>query len=681
MPPQAASESVAAQFTACVRRAVAGDLPPIELIAAAEAMTGRGETALVGQLYKLWIERNPGDPLLHAIKFNYGVLLSDAGEIARAKEALGDAIRLRPDFLPPYVNLGNLLEREGALDQAVRCWLQVVGQLPAVKGEAIAHKTAALKQLGRVLEGAFDAANAEEALRLSLDVDPHQRDVAQHWIALRQAQCKWPVVAPWDRVTRGPLVRAMSPLSLLMHADDPMLQLANACQYHRKDVTHPSAIGAAGGWAAPEAERSRPLRVGYLSSDLRDHAIGFLSAEVYELHDRARVEVLAYYSGPWVSDATQARIRQAVDRWTDVTGLDDRQAARRIVEDGVDILVDLNGYTKDARQPLLALRPAPVIVIWLGFPGSLGSPHHHYVVADEAVIPPALERYYAEKVVHLPCYQPNDRRRVVAEAGPSRAEAGLPEAAFVYCCFNGTQKITAPVFARWMRILGAVPHAVLWLLSGGEGTDARLRELAAGHGVASERLVFASRMANPVHLTHYRLADLFLDTYPCGAHTTASDALWMGLPVLTLVGRVFASRVCGSLVRAAGLPELACADAGEYEAKAVALGNDRRGATALKTRLASGRDRCVLFDTPALVRRLEDLYEGMWDDYEGGRLPTPDLSNLEVYHEIGCGLVEEAAELPDAEYERRYLTALAYRDGLSPLPPDGRFWTGARAGG
>jgi predicted O-linked N-acetylglucosamine transferase (SPINDLY family) len=185
--------------------------------------------------------------------------------------------------------------------------------------------------------------------------------------------------------------------------------------------------------------------------------------------------VLAYYSGPRVSDATQARIRQAVDRWTDVTSLDDRQAARRIVEDGVDILVDLNGYTKEARQPLLALRPAPVIVNWLGSPGSLGSPHHHYIVADEAVIPPALERYYAERVVRLPCYQPNDRRRVVAEAGPSRAEAGLPEAALVYCCFNGTQKITTPVLARWMRILGAVPHAVLWLLSGGEGTDARLR--------------------------------------------------------------------------------------------------------------------------------------------------------------------------------------------------------------
>ncbi len=161
-----------------------------------------------------------------------------------------------------------------------------------------------------------------------------------------------------------------------------------------------------------------------------------------------------------------------------------------------------------------------------------------------------------------------------------------------------------------MRILGAVPHAVLWLLSGDEGTDARLRELAAGHGVAPERLVFAPRMANPVHLTRYRLADLFLDTYPCGAHTAASNALWMGLPVLTLVGRAFASRVCGSLARAAGLPELACADAGEYEAKAAALGNDRGGATALKTWLASGRDRCVLFDTPALVRRLEDLYEG-----------------------------------------------------------------------
>jgi predicted O-linked N-acetylglucosamine transferase (SPINDLY family) len=285
-----------------------------------------------------------------------------------------------------------------------------------------------------------------------------------------------------------------------------------------------------GRWIPPETPRSGRLRIGYVSSDLREHAVGFLTAEIFELHDRDAVEVFAYYTGPNMTDATRARIEATVDHWTDISGLGDAEAARRIVHDEIDILVDVNGYTKDGRTKLFARRPAPIIVNWLGFPGTMGTPHHNYIVADDRVIPKEFEKYYTEKVLRLPCYQSNDRRRVVAEHRPSRAEAGLPEDAFVYCCFNGPQKITRSTFGRWMTILKGVPNSVLWLLSSNALTDERLRQLAAQHDVAPERLIFAPKLRNEYHLARYPLADLFLDSAPYGAHTTASDALWMGVP-------------------------------------------------------------------------------------------------------------------------------------------------------
>ena len=274
--------------------------------------------------------------------------------------------------------------------------------------------------------------------------------------------------------------------------------------------------------------------------------------------------------------------------------------------------------------------------------------------------------------MRLPCYQPTDRRRIVA-GSPSRREVGLPDGAMVYCCFNGTQKITPAMFRCWMEILVRVPNAVLWLLSCDAATDERLRQQAALHGVSPERLVFAARKLNAEHLARYALADLFLDTSPYGAHTTASDALWMGVPVLTMAGRSFASRVCASLAHAAGLPELVCDSPGAYVDRAVELGTRPHMLLALRDRLQAGRDRCTLFDTPLLVARLELLYEQMWDDYLSGRLPEPDLTNLAVYNAIGDEIDHETAEVPDLQtYERRYATALAYRNSVSPIMPDRR---------
>ncbi len=270
----------------------------------------------------------------------------------------------------------------------------------------------------------------------------------------------------------------------------------------------------------------------------------------------------------------------------------------------------MNGTTREARNKLLALRPAPVIVNWLGFPGSAASPYHHYIIADGWIIPPDHERYYTERVLRLPCYQPNDRSRAVSDRPVSREEAGLPADGTVFCCFNGLHKLTPFVFDRWMAVLDRVPGSVLWLLSADEAVHGRLRERASQGGIDPARLMFAEKRGHADHLARYVLADLFLDTAPYGAHTTASDALWMGVPVLTMSGRSFAARVCGSLVRAAGVPELVCETTAEFVERAVALGQDRAALSRLRARLVAGRDGNVLFDTPALMRALEALYAG-----------------------------------------------------------------------
>jgi len=376
-----------------------------------------------------------------------------------------------------------------------------------------------------------------------------------------------------------------------------------------------------------------------------------------------------------VADATRERLEAAAEHWVDISSLDHQQTCDQIEADDIDILVDLNGYTKDARTRVFAERLARIAVNWFGFPGTMGSPYHHYIIADEFVVPPGHEIYYSEKVVRLPCYQPNDRRRVVAAERPTRPDVGLPETGIVYCCLNGMQKVTPLTFQRWMLILQHVSDGVLWLLSGSDETNARVKQRAAEHGVAPERVIFADRLSNPQHLARYPLADLFLNTLPYGSHTSASDAVWMGVPVLTLAGRSFAARVCGSLVRAAGLPELICASPAEYVTRAVQLGREPERLAQLKEQLSAGRDTCLLFDTPLLVRRLEDLYCGMWEDFRRGELPVPDLRNMDIYREIGLDQDLETIELLDDDaYRALYRDRIADRDQLYPVWPDTRMW-------
>jgi predicted O-linked N-acetylglucosamine transferase (SPINDLY family) len=656
--------------------AEAGDLSVTALIGAAETLRARGGQALVASLFRVWLHHNHAHPLAYAARFNLAVALSDAGALTDARDELQQALRDQPDFAPASINLGAALERLGDRPAAIEAWRALANRLGAVTGEAVSYRTSALNQMGRVLEQATILAPAESALRASLELDPAQPEVVQHLVALRQAQCAWPALAPVGRLDGNALLAGSSPLALPALLDDPVLHLANGHRYQMQDarVAGPTTVGH---WPPPETmvsmKRSTPLRIGYVSSDLREHAVGFLTSELFELHDRTRATAHAYYCGIAREDPTKARFRASADQWTDIRGMTDKQAAAAIVADGIDILVDLNGYTKDGRIKLFGYRPAPVIVNWLGFPGSTGSPHHHYIIADRHIIPPEDEIFYSERVLRLACYQPSDRHRVVDDATPTRAQSGLPADAFVFCVFNGPQKITPDLFAIWMELLRGVPRAVLWLLCPDDMVADHLRGHAAASGIDAGRLVFAGRMGNPQHMARYRLADLFLDTAPYGAHTTASDALWMGVPVLTVAGRGFAARVCASLVRAAGLPELVCNDWPHYRDLAVALARDPPRLAALAARLRATRDQTALFDTPGLVRQLEDLYAGMWRDYCAGTLPTPRLGHLPTYHAIGCDAARPM--LPDrATLLAWWRARLTYRDAVSPLSEDPLLW-------
>ena len=645
------------------------------LFGLAETREAQGDIQGAVALYRNWVARNPAHPLLHAAYFNYGVALNKSGDRYGAMNALRAALSLKPDFMPSHINLGRLLEDDGQFDAAVTQWLTLVSQTGLIDGSSVKHKLVALQQIGRVLETFQQDEPAEDALRQSLEINENQPEVAQHWIALRQRQCKWPAVTPSEHVSLKALFTHISPLSLAVHSDDPMFQLARAFKYS-KELTGPPRRPLCHATAAKErASLRQKLRIGYVSSDLREHAVGFAMADVLETHDRQAFEITAYYCGIDRPDGTKDRSQKSVDHWVDITRLPDEQAAQRIREDGIDILIDLNGYTKDARSRIFSYRPAPVTVNWFGFPGTMGSAHHHYIIADPIVVPEEDEIFYSEKVLRLACYQPNDRKRVVASEPLSREGAGLPADGFVYCCLNGCQKLTPEVFASWLTILRQVPDSVLWLLSGGADTDKRLRQLAANGGIAAERLIFAEKMPNPQHLARYQLADLFLDNSPYGAHTTASDAMWMGVPVLTYPGKTFASRVCASLVHAAGLGDLVCDSENSYVARAIALGKDRAPIETLKARLLSSRSSSRLFDTPALVRDLEELFRHMWTEAVEGRLPKPDHTNLNDYFDIGLDIAVNG-KVPAARDELCKL----YRDRLEAwnsairLPRDSRLW-------
>jgi protein O-GlcNAc transferase len=518
--------------------------------------------------------------------------------LKRQPEALGDferALRLNPGYEGALENMGNAYHDQRRYEEAVRCFAALVGAAP-----------------GRPY-----------ALGNLLNARTRSCDWGGDYLTLRNSVT--------ESVERG--LRAQVPFAFLATSDSPAAQLRCARTFAEDKFVPVGEPLFRGRTYAHER-----IRVAYISADLRHHATAFLAAELFERHDRQRFETTAISFGPDDGSPMRHRLQRAFDHFLDVSALSDRDIAKLMRAREIDIAVDLQGYTADCRAGIFAQRPAPVQVSYLAYPGTLGAPYMDYLIGDRHVIPKEHFPHYSERVVHLPhCYQPNGSGRAIPPTTPTRAELSLPERAFVFCSFNGSYKITPEVFETWMRLLRVLPDSVLWLLDDTEAATRNLRKEARERGVDPARLVFAPRASLAEHLSRQPLADLFLDTLPVNAHTTASDALRAGLPVLTCQGATFAGRVASSLLHAVGLPELIAGNPVEYEKLAVALASDPERLRGLRARLLSQRESCPLFDTERYRQSLEAAYVLMWQRAEN-RLPpihfaVPERPSAAPLHE------------------------------------------------
>jgi predicted O-linked N-acetylglucosamine transferase (SPINDLY family) len=532
--------------------------------------------------------------------FNLGVASARKGDARGAADALRRAVALQRDFSDAWGELGLALQTQGALDEAVAAFRRRVELSPAA-ASAHADLALALHRSGALRE-------ALEHYERALALDPQALEVRCNLCGLLQQCCDWSALARhWPHVVAA--IEAGRPgvpsgLLVAQPGATPALQLAAA----RANAKRWSGVAPI---AHAHAAHER-IRVGYLSADFRAHATAYLTAELFELHDRARFEVVLLSYGPDDASAARARLERAADRFVELRGMSDDDAARTIAALEIDVLLDLNGNTDNGRVGIAARRPAPIQVNWLGFPGTLGAPFYDCILADLHVIPPGSELWYSERVVRLPdCYQCNDRRRPRPHATLGRAELGLADDAVVLCCFNQAFKTTADVFDAWLRVLSAVPATVLWLLEDNAVATEALRAHAMASGIDPQRLVFAPRCPLEEHLARYRVSDLAVDTFPCTSHTTASDALWQGCPLVTMTGETFAARVATSLVRNAGVGELATADLAAYEALIVDLARDSGRRDGLRRRLEQARASEPLFDTPRFTRNLEATLSSM----------------------------------------------------------------------
>jgi protein O-GlcNAc transferase len=567
---------------------------------------GRAEEALAS--YQRALALAPGDAATHT---NMGNALRHLNRHSEALAAHERALAIDAGLVEALINRGIALKDLDRLDEALASYARALALAPD-------HAEALYNQgLARGLLNRHEQALASHERALA--ADPNHRHALG---AIADAALR---ICDWARMERlrpelerriGEGRPVVGPFTLIGYADDPALQLkcTRAYMADRFQLAMPALWRRTG--PGPR------LRIAYLSADFQRHATAFLMAELIELHDRSRFEVVGVSWGKDDGSTTRTRLVGAFDRFLDVGASSDLDVARRLAADEVSIAVDLKGLTGSNRIGILSHRPAPIQVAYLGYPATSGASFIDYVLADPVVLPLDQQQQWTEAIVHLPgCYQANDRRRAVPTAPPSRAANGLPDTGFVFCSFNNSWKITAPVFDIWMRLLHHTPGGVLWLIDDNEAASRSLRRAAAQRGVAPERLIFAPRAEPEAHLARHRLADLFLDTLPYNAHTTASDALWMATPVLTCPGKSFAARVAASLLQAVGMPELVCRSLEDYEQMALRLAREPAMLAEIKARLETGRSTARLFDTPRLARDIEAAFTTMWEIHQRGEAP------------------------------------------------------------
>ena len=534
------------------------------------------------------------------------------GEFEAAEQLIGEALKLDPNSPELWSNRGTAQVAAKRHEAALTSFSRALELNPGFLG-AVANRAHVLFELQRYEEAIPDY----EAL---LARDPGHAYSAGNLVFCRLQCCDWSSLESDRKAMLARLrigQRVLPPVlsvSLLESAAD---QLAAARIVSRDKFPPARPL-----WRG-DIYRHERIRLAYVSADFHAHATAVLMAGVFEQHDRRRFETIAISFGRDDGSPLRARVKQAFERFIDVRGKSDAEIAQAMRDLEIDIAVDLKGYTSEARPAVFSLKPAPVQVNYLGFPGTMGASFMDYLIADRIVVPDEHKAFYSEQIVRLPgTYQPNDRSRETSQTAVDRASAGLPEHGFVFCCFNNSYKIQPPVFDIWMRLLRDVQDSVLLLLDDNAAATRNLRHEAATRGVDPGRLVFAPRKTLPEHLARHRLADLFLDTLPYNAHTTAADALWAGLPVVTCMGNTFAGRVAASVLHAAGLPDLVTVSLAEYEALSLRLARGPLALADIKTRLAQNRETAPLFDAPQFARRLETAYITMHERYQRGLPPA-----------------------------------------------------------
>ncbi|HEX7789304.1 MAG TPA: tetratricopeptide repeat protein [Afipia sp.] len=553
---------------------------------------------------------SPNDPEAWS---NRGTVQNDLKAYQSAIADFDRALALQPNYALAHHNKGNALFGLARFDDALAAYRQAL----ALKPDIVESWTGAGLTLHK-LKRHDESATAYEAARKLNPSYPFLKGILLHQ---RMLACDWRDIGNLvkeieDDIAAGRLSAEPFGWQGLATSDQSLrkcAELYNAAMFPA-DRNAPVA--------RPDNGGKIKIRIGYLSGEFRAQATSILMTGVLEQHDTSRFEVTAFDNGWDDGSDIRKRIAAAVHRIVDLRSLTDAQAVHAIRDSGIDILVNLNGYFGDDRTAVFAQRPAPVQVNYLGFPGTLGAAYIDYIVADAIVIPDTQRPFFTEKVVHLPdSYQANDRTRAIADRAFTRDELRLPPDGFVFCCFNNNYKITPQTFDGWMRILERVPGSVLWLIEDNPVASANLRKEAAARAIAPGRLVFAPRMPLPEHLARHRYADLFLDTLPYNAHTTASDALWAGLPILTCKGDTFAGRVAASLLASVGLPELVTSSQADYERTAAELATQPDRLTALRQRLADNRLTTPLFDTARFTRHLEQVYAAMHARRKAGQKP------------------------------------------------------------
>lgn len=543
----------------------------------------------------------------------HGAVLRELKRYDEALASYGRALLIRPNYPDALCDRGNVLLQLNRPEEAIASYDRALAAKPRL-AEARYNRGLALGALARHAE-----ASCEFAQLLSIDAE---FAYAKGELLYSQLHCcDWTGYARTVEQIETDVIagkRAATPFAFLSVSESPARQLLCAKIYSGDRCAAP--VRAL--WTDDRHSHEK-IRIAYISADFHSHATAYLAAELFEKHDRSRFETYGVSLGPEQKDEWRTRLEQAFTHFVDVRGRCDRDVARLLRSLEIDIAVDLKGHTQHSRPGIFALRPAPIQVNYLGFPGTMGADYIDYIIADRFTIPETDRSCYAEQVVYLPdAYQPNDSTRRISEHAPTRREAGLPQTGFVFCSFVASYKIAPPVFDSWMRLLATVEGSVLWLLAGTAEAAGNLRRSAQLRGIAPDRLIFAPRRKLEHHLARHRLADLFLDTLPINAHTTASDALWAGVPIVTRLGLSFAGRVAASLLNALGLPELITETPEEYEALALHLAQSTDALAAVSAKLAKHRESYPLFDTDRLRRHIESAFETMSVRRQRGERPA-----------------------------------------------------------